>query len=45
MTAREFANEDGNELMALIYEKARYSTESCTNEDVKRMQQAVRRKA
>ncbi|MBO5987042.1 MAG: hypothetical protein J6Q02_09655 [Lachnospiraceae bacterium] len=45
MTAREFAAEEKNELMALIYEKARYSTEVCTNDDVKRMQQAVRRKS
>lgn len=45
MTAREFAMEEKNELIALIYEKARYSTEVCTNDDVKRMQQAVRRKS
>ena len=44
MTAREFATEEKLPEIAGLYEKARYSLETCTKEDVKQMQLACRRK-
>ena len=44
MTAREFATQESNPDLAYFYEKARYSKFICTNEDVKQMQVAYRRK-
>ena len=43
-TAREFSVMEKNPDLADIYEKARYSTVSCTKEDLKQMQLAYRRK-
>lgn len=43
-TAREFSAMEKNPDLADIYEKARYSTVSCTKEDLKQMQLAYRRK-
>lgn len=43
-TAREFAAEEKNSLLADIYEKARYSEIPCTEQDLKEMQIACRRK-
>ncbi|MBP5281104.1 MAG: hypothetical protein J6Z22_01250 [Lachnospiraceae bacterium] len=44
MTAREFAADESLPEMPAIYEKARYSKETCTKEDLKEMQLACRRK-
>ena len=45
MTAREFGQEENLPAdMALLYEKARYSSQTCTKEDLKQMQNACRRK-
>ena len=45
MTAREFAVDERIDQMAPIYEKARYSQDVCTKEDVREMQVACRRKS
>lgn len=44
LTAREFSAEQNNPLLGEIYEKARYSNESCDRQDLKKMQLACRRK-
>ena len=44
ITAREYVNMNQNYELANLYEKARYSPEECTLEDLKQMQSAYRRK-
>lgn len=44
LTAREFSLQENNLMLSEIYEKARYSPESCDKEDLKKMQLACRRK-
>lgn len=44
ITARELGEDQNLPGMAEIYEKARYSTQDCTKEDLKAMQLACRRK-
>ena len=43
ITAREFVKEQGINIVADVYEKARYSDEQCTREDLKNMQAVCRK--